>query len=133
MIVREQASRLRQGIAFKLQRLIGLLEVVKERTHILPGSVYRRGRRCGKRGCRCCRGELHMSLVLTVQKDGKSRWVSLEGLDKEKVQQLVRDWRRFRMVRSEMLHTFRDLLSEVDQLGRMRQVDLRDLDHKERE
>jgi hypothetical protein len=39
----------------------------------LPGSLAQSRRRCGSPGCRCHRGEPHLSWTLTFMVDGKKR------------------------------------------------------------
>ncbi|MGH2375412.1 MAG: DUF6788 family protein [bacterium] len=40
---------------------------------LLRGTLSVRSRQCGKPGCRCTRGELHVSLYLVQSHDGKQR------------------------------------------------------------
>lgn len=45
---------------------------------LLPGALLRQGRRCGKAGCRCLRGELHGPYpYLAVRSGGRSRLLYL--------------------------------------------------------
>lgn len=56
------------------RRLVGRLPDVGE---VLHGSVARQGRRCGKAGCRCARGELHgpYTYLSVTGPGGRSRLV----------------------------------------------------------
>jgi len=40
---------------------------------LVHGTLLERRRTCGKAGCRCARGERHMSLYLVVSEAGRSR------------------------------------------------------------
>jgi hypothetical protein len=42
---------------------------------VISGSVVSMARRCGKKGCRCERGEKHVSLYLSIKVEGKRRMV----------------------------------------------------------
>lgn len=119
-----QASRLRQRISQEARGLIYLAELAQERSEMLPGSLYERRRRCGKRGCRCVRGKLHKGTALAIRSGGRGRWVSLTGLEVEKVAGLTESYRRFRHTRAELVRAFGKLLRTFDELGRLRQVDI---------
>jgi len=42
---------------------------------VLAASLVRKGKRCGRPGCRCERGEKHMGYYLTFKQAGKTRTV----------------------------------------------------------
>lgn len=57
------------------------------------GSVVAMARRCGKKGCRCQRGEKHVSLYLSIQIDGKRRMVYIPADMETEVRRKVEAWR----------------------------------------
>lgn len=119
-----QASRCRQRIVGLLEHLCWLSKVAQERSGMLRASFYQRRRRCGKRGCRCARGKLHRSMALAIRSNGQSRLVSLEGVNMEKISEMVSNYRRFRQTRAKMVSTFGELLKMVDRMGKLREVEL---------
>lgn len=44
---------------------------------IIAGSLVTMKHTCGKKGCRCARGEKHHSLYLSLSVDGKRKMVSI--------------------------------------------------------
>lgn len=55
---------------------------------ILHGTLVERERVCGKKGCRCTRGDKHRSTYLTVRQDGKLRQIYIP----KRLEATVRDW-----------------------------------------
>lgn len=61
-------------------RRVGLARSVRDPELTLRGTLQRQGRRCGRPGCRCARGELHGPyLYLALYLDGRSRLVYVSG------------------------------------------------------
>lgn len=58
---------------------------------ILAGSLVTMKRRCGKEGCRCARGQKHVSLYLAARLDGKRKMIYVPRELEEKVRQWVRN------------------------------------------
>jgi hypothetical protein len=54
---------------------------------LIKGSLVTMTRECGKEGCRCTRGEKHVSQYLSVKIDGKRRMLYVPG-------DMVKDVRR---------------------------------------
>lgn len=53
---------------------------------------------------------------------GRSRILSLAGLDRARVRREVEAYRRWREARARMVRIFREVLEAVDRLGRVRTV-----------
>jgi len=128
----DQASQCRRQLVDSLDHLGQLAHMAQERSGIVRASLYSRGRRCGKAGCRCTRGKLHREMAVSVYHCGQSRRVPLEGLEIEDLSKLAGNYRRFRETRAEMVKTFGRLLKMFDQLGRIREVELKNLRRKSR-
>ena len=124
---KREASRCRQRIANCLVELGQLANVTQGWSPLVRGSLYSYRRRCGKRECRCSRGELHVGQAFSVSEGGRSRVVSTAGLDRAEVASCVRAHREFRRARSSMVRTFRELLGAVDRMARLREVGLEGL------
>jgi hypothetical protein len=59
-----------------------------ESAGILHGNLSSRLVRCGKKGCRCARGERHQAFVLVLRREGKTVQVPIP----RKLEPLVRRW-----------------------------------------
>ena len=57
---------------------------------LVHGSLVEAKRKCGKKGCRCTRGEPHTAFYVSRRIDGRTR---LEHVSRDKVK-TVRRWRK---------------------------------------
>jgi len=60
---------------------------------LMRGTLTIRSRRCGKAGCRCARGELHVSLYLVQSQKGKPRQIYVPKEWEDRVRRAVTDYR----------------------------------------
>ena len=60
---------------------------------VIVGSVISMARRCGKKGCRCERGEKHVSLYLSVRQEGKRKMLYIPPELEEQVRRAVGAYR----------------------------------------
>ena len=67
------ASLLRQQLWRTYRSLGRTLRVLQADSPMVQGSLYLLRRKCGKPNCRCVRGQLHESWVLTRSEGGQSR------------------------------------------------------------
>jgi len=116
------ASRLRQELRQAWERMGALLEPIHERGLLIRGSLYARKRRGGRPGCRGERGELHVSEAFSVSEDGQTRHVPLSQVDRERLQEGVTNYRKFRIARQELRATCEQVLTLVDEMERLRCV-----------
>ena len=119
-----QAARTRQRILALTELLQGQTQKVMGRAPLVRGSFYRYRRRCGKASCRCARGALHAGQAFSIRAGGRSRTLPLTGVDREELSQCVGAYRELRRVRAEMVRTFGELLKQVDNLERLREIGL---------
>lgn len=66
-----------------------LLARIRALGPMVHGSLVEAARTCGKKGCRCARGEPHTAFYLSRRIDGKTRLEHVSGGDVE----TVRRWR----------------------------------------
>jgi len=59
------------------------------RQGLIRGSLLVRRRVCGKAGCRCARGELHESLYLAINDEGRTRQLYVPKDWEQRVRQWV--------------------------------------------
>jgi len=100
-----------------LQNLLpALIETTLGRDPLLPGSVYTLRRKCGKPSCRCSRGELHESTVLSYRGQGRPQNISPRPEDVESLRKMTDHYRRCRQARAQLVRWQRQLLKLVDDL-----------------
>jgi hypothetical protein len=109
-------SSLRSQLLKVQQQLAQLLEDCLGREPLLPGSVYTLRRKCGKPNCRCNRGELHESTVLSYRGQGRPRNISPRPEQIDSLRTMTHDYRRCRQARAELVRWQQQLLKLVDAL-----------------
>ncbi len=124
---REEASSIRHGIHRLLARMGALFEEIDGREPFVKGSLYPRARQCGRKGCRCGRGQLHVTPALSYSESGHTKHVSLRGADQPRLKRLVEQYRRFREARAELGKTWQTLLDLVNQMESLRRIDVEGL------
>ena len=67
-----------------------ILDKLRALGPMVHGSLVEAKRTCGKKGCRCTRGEPHTAFYLSRRINGKTR---LEHVSRDQVK-LVRQWRK---------------------------------------
>jgi len=110
----QQLSSLRSRLLDVQNQLPQLLEDCLGREPLLPGSLYILRRKCGKPNCRCCRGELHESTVLSYRGQGRPRNMSPPPGQLESLRTMTHDYRRCRQARAKIVRWQRQLLTLVD-------------------
>jgi hypothetical protein len=93
-----QGARLRQ----RKFELVGRFHLPEEVADLLPGSLTRTQRRCGKPTCHCARGEGHPIWFLTFMVKGQKR-----------VERIPADWVAEVRRRVEGGRAFKDAVAEV--------------------
>ena len=112
----QDISSLRSELLKTQQQLAHLLETCLTREPLLPGSLYTLRRKCGKPNCRCNRGELHESTVLSYRGQGRPRNISPLPEQLESLRAMTHDYRRCRQGRANLVRWQRQLLKLVDAL-----------------
>lgn len=69
---------------------------------LLRGTLSLRSRRCGKSGCRCTRGEPHVSLYLVQSRKGKPRQLYVPKEWEERVRRAVTDYQELQKLVEEI-------------------------------
>ena len=113
-------SALRAQLLHAQQQLPGLLEDCFGREPLLLGSLYTLRRKCGKPNCRCTRGELHESTVLTYRGEGRPQNISPPPEQMNALRKMTEDYRRARQARAKLVRWQRQLLALVDELAAAR-------------
>jgi len=70
---RQRFSKLRQTLVQFAGEIRPLVRSMISDKPVVRGSVYELKRKCGKPGCKCAKGELHPSMVLSDQQFRRAR------------------------------------------------------------
>jgi len=68
----------------------------------LPGSLRRRMIKCGKKNCRCRKGELHGPYCYFAPSKCRGKWQYISAEDLKKVEQGVADWKKQQNIDTEI-------------------------------
>jgi hypothetical protein len=121
--MKAKSSRLRQRL-WRAYKALGLtLRAMTPAQQMTPGSFYLMRRKCGKASCRCARGQLHPTWVLTRSEAGKHKLYSVPADQRARVRQLAAAWRRYQRARAQFGKQTDALLALADQLAQSQTVD----------
>ena len=121
---RETFSRLRQTLLYLAGEIKGLVEPFFSDRPVIKGTVYELKRRCGKPGCRCARGELHVRMVVSASEGGKTRLQVIPHGVIVEVQAKVRRYQELRRARARLGEIYRKMLKVMDQMEGMRREEM---------
>ena len=97
--------------------LTNLLHCLIKIKSMTKGTVYIQKKKCGNKNCKCARGELHSTKVLSFSHKGKTRLISLTKYSIHElsiIKRQVRDYQKFRRARAKIVSSFKALLSEIN-------------------
>jgi hypothetical protein len=111
------ASSLRQQL-WRIYRAFGrTLRVLQAHSPMVQGSLYLLRRKCGKPNCRCTRGQLHESWVLTRSEGGQSRLYTVAADQRGRLRPLAREYRRWQLARARLVKQSAAIVKLVDELA----------------
>lgn len=87
---------------------------------MVQGSFYRLRRKCGNPRCRCARGELHASWVITRSESGQHRIYPVPDEQRAWLRQLTAEYRRYQRARAVLVKRHQKMLVLVDGLAELR-------------
>ena len=120
--MKAKTSRLRQQIWCAYQALGRTLRAPIPDQPMTPGSFYLMRRKCGKAACRCARGQLHPTWVLTRSEAGRPKLYSVPADQRAQVRQRALTWRRYQRARAQFGKQTATLLALADQLAQTQTV-----------
>jgi hypothetical protein len=90
----------------------------KTNTQIRNGGLYRQWVRCGKKNCKCARGEKHEAYYFFTREAGKLTKTYVKKAEREAFAEIVNEarfWRMFLMPkrRPQLIYEFRKQLDEL--------------------
>jgi hypothetical protein len=81
---------------------IKALKAERAQLQPLPGSLRRRMLKCGKKNCRCRKGELHGPYCYFAPSKCRGKWQYISAEDLKKVEQGVADWKKQQNIDTEI-------------------------------
>jgi hypothetical protein len=119
-VMSESVSRLRQQLWRLYGALARTLRALQRDAPMVQGSLYLLQRKCGKATCRCARGQLHSTWVLTRSEAGKHRLYAVPGEQRGPLRPLAREYRRWQRTRALLVKQLARLLALIDRLAQQR-------------
>lgn len=121
---KQKFSRLRRSLTRLYEEVGRLIEPFHCDKPVIKGSVYELKRKCGNPGCRCTRGELHRSMVVSDSEKGrKSLRVIPRGFLVD-VRSKVRRYRRLRRARARLVEVHGKMLRVMDEMEAVRREEI---------
>lgn len=95
---------------------------------MIKGTLYPLRRKCGKSSCRCARGQLHETMMLSASIAGKTKLWTIPAERVEKIREMTELYRRFRRARTEFVKLYGQrlvqILNIIDEIERVRKMDV---------
>lgn len=127
---RQKFSRLRRSLIRLSEEARRLIEPFLSDKHVIKGSVYELKRKCGKPGCRCTRGELHRSMVVSDSEKGKKSLRVIPRGFLVDVRSKVHRYRKLRRARARLVEVHSEMLRVMDEMEMMRREQMPSADKK---
>ncbi len=122
-----QISRARQRIAQLARQRQAVERVLLERSALLKGTLIELQRTCGKRGCKCARGQKHTCWQLSASVEGKTRAWNVPRRYLAEVKRLTENYGRFRRARAAWVWLNAEMRERIHEVEAARTVgDFRD-------
>ena len=116
-------SALRRQLWRQFRASARLLRQMTGQAELIPGSFYLLRRKCGKASCRCARGHLHPTWVLTRSESGQHKLYPVPPAERARVRKLATAWKRAHKARAKLLKLNAQLLALADEIVHKQQVD----------
>jgi len=114
-----QASEIRQKILSISKTINRYIESIISSNLVTKGTICEKKRRCGNAGCKCTRGDLHVTKILSFSHKGKSRIIHLSrysDLELRHLEKRVRRYQQFRRSRAQIVYYFKLLITEINRM-----------------
>jgi hypothetical protein len=108
--LRQLLARTEQARQQQLRVLLGT------RQRMVRGSFVVLGKKCGKAGCTCTRGELHPTRYLSASQEGRTRMVYVRAEQAATVKPAAERYQRFRRARAQLVKLSTRTVALVDRL-----------------
>ena len=121
---RRRHSRLQQTLRQLAGGMPQLIEPVLLDRPVIKGSVYEIKRRCGKPGCKCARGELHKTMVLSTSEQGRTKLRTIPRGNLTDVRQRVTAYKQIRRIRARLVKTHEKMIEIIDEIEALRREEM---------
>ena len=119
----EKASRLRQQVRSVWDQMDADLERLVSYRSLLKGSIYRWEHKCGRQGCHCAKGELHVHWVLSYyDRTGKLVKLYLTEEEHALLDGPAKAHKEYRDIRARLVKRHAELMALLDKLEKAVQV-----------
>ncbi|MFQ5835395.1 MAG: DUF6788 family protein [bacterium] len=123
-VEKQKFSRLRQSLNHLSYEIKELLKPFFSSKPVIKGSVYELKRKCGKPGCKCTKGQLHHTMVLSSSEKSRTRLrVIPQGFLLE-VKTKVQRYQRLRRSRKRLGEVHKKMLCVMDEMEAMRREEI---------
>ena len=112
-----QLSKRRQRLWRLWRAAERLVRRMQQAEAMCPGSLYLLRRRCGKPTCRCRRGALHATWVVTRSEAGRVRLYRVPEPERATVRRLTEAYRRWQRARAALVKSMHELVRHLDALA----------------
>jgi len=121
---RQKFSRLRQSLINLSYEVRELIKPFFSDKPVIKGSVYELKRKCGKPGCKCTKGQLHRSMVLSSSEKGRTRLLIIPHGFLLEVKSKVQRYQKLRRSRRRLIEVQRKMLHVMDEMDEMRREEI---------
>jgi hypothetical protein len=116
---KNQISAIRQKIVSIITTVDRLVEGVLNTRAVTKGTICEKRRKCGNPKCKCAKGELHVTKILSFSDKGKSRIIHLSKyseLELSRLEKQVKNYQQFRTSRAKIVHDLKLLIREINRM-----------------
>lgn len=121
---RQKFSRLRQSLINLSYEVRELIKPFFSDKPVIKGSVYELKRKCGKPGCKCTKGQLHRSMVLSSSEKGRTRLLIIPHGFLLEVKSKVQRYQKLRRSRRRLIEVQKKMLHVMDEMDEMRREEI---------
>ena len=121
---KKRFSQLRQSLAGLSNQIRQAAEPFFSDKPVVKGSAYELKTKCGKPGCKCAKGQLHVRMVLSASEKGKTRLRAIPHGFLVEVQTKARRYQELRRARARLVEVHKEMLKVMDQIEAMRREEM---------
>lgn len=126
--IRQKIGRLSRERWSLEQKLVNTLS----RESLLKGSFIEKYKACNKGGCKCTKGELHGPFrYLSLSRDGKTKMIFIKRSNWQRVADLTRNYRKWRLTRARITRINEEILSLIGRMKKEITVEVSSLEEQE--
>lgn len=121
---KKKFSQLRQSLNGLANEIKQIVEPFFSNKSVIKGSVYELKTKCGKPGCKCAKGQLHLRMVLSASEKGKTKLRVIPRGFLVEVKTKVRCYQGLRGARARLVEVHKKILKVIDEMEAMRREEM---------